>query len=137
MPARVLAPAIGMIHEVRLHVFGQSRVVAPRIRSGEGAHMRTVQRVCRPERYHILGVVQTGIVALRTRARLQHSIAALLHGARKFQPVLVKSRFCTGGEGEELISARPKGVGLRGECSASFYRRASLIHISLARGKAR
>ena len=137
MPARVGASAVRVLQKVGLKTRIQAGVVAPVIRTGERTHMRTVQRVRCPERHHVLRVVQAGIVALRTRARLQHFIAALLHGARKLQPVLVKRRLGPARKSEELSTARPESVGLGCVCSASLYSRASLIDISLARSKAR
>ena len=125
-----------MTHEVRLQAFVQSRIVAPRFRSVERAHMRTVQRVRRPERYHILGVVQTGIVALRSRACIQYFVAAAFNRTWKLQPILVQRRLRAAGECEKLRPAGPECFGLRGVCSAAFYSRASLIDISLAGGKA-
>ena len=135
MSARVRAPAIGMIHEVRLQVFCQSRVVAPRIRSLERAHMRTVQRVRRPERYHILSVVEAGVVALRPRACIQYFVAAAFNRTWKLQPILVQRRLSAAGECEKLRPAGPECIGLRGVLSATVYRGACLIDISLAGSK--
>lgn len=137
MPARVGSYAVRLLQKVGLKARIQAGIVAPVVRTGERTHMRTVQRIRRPDWRHILRVVKAGIVALRTRARLQHFIAALLQCARKLQPVFVKCRLGSARKSEELSPARPESIGLRGVCSASLYSSASLIDISLAWSKPR